>query len=346
VALERREGSTVHTPSRGRRLIGALVVLSAALLVGVSASGAWAASDRASERGQEQSEAHSKGGEKERDRHDHADADGADAKGATVNEDGTNPPGNNGTIKVDVLPDEDDARDTETHGCQVQIEFFGFDADQEVIVTFRGQAPTDFGVLNVSPSELTLDGDGVDGGSLDGKQNYDLLGALQASGTAPEPGKGYHVRVEVDSLDAPGGAKKKVFWLPCFPPAQVSGASVSGSSTGGGEVEGAAVVGTQVGALQVAAAEVAVAEVASAEVTPAAAPGDGPAEAAAVLAAGAEQAPAAVEPPAGRPGDRLEVMGTSFARTGAALALLALLGAALVAGGIVFRRAARARATT
>lgn len=341
MAPERREGSAVHTSSRGRRFIGALVVLSAALLVGVSASAAWGASDRASERGQQQSEAHSKAGEKERDRHGQADPDHGDAQGATVNEDGTkNPPGNNGTIKVDVLPDEDDARDTETHGCAVQVEFFGFDAHQVVSVTFSGQAPTDFGVLaGVQPSQLTLDGDGVDGGSLDGKQDYDLMGALHASGVAPEPGKGYHVRVEVDSLDAPGGAKTKVFWLPCFPSAPVAGASASGLPAGDRDVEvGAAVTATEVRSLEVASAEV------SGAVTLAAAGAEGSAEPASVLAAAAEQAPAAEQ--AANSSDSLQVMGTSFARTGAALALLALLGAALVVGGIVLRRAAHARATT
>jgi hypothetical protein len=56
---------------------------------------------------------------------------------------GPNPPGNNGTIKVDDSP-FDDAPDNEPHvGCTFQVDFYGYDeGDLGATVTFEAHPPT------------------------------------------------------------------------------------------------------------------------------------------------------------------------------------------------------------
>src|SRR5688500_14699028 len=59
------------------------------------------------------------------------------------------PPGNNGTIKVDGV-DFDSHPDNEPHvGCTFQVDFYGFDESLEYFadVTFEAQAPTGSGTL-------------------------------------------------------------------------------------------------------------------------------------------------------------------------------------------------------
>ena len=54
-----------------------------------------------------------------------------------------NPPGNNGTIKIDDTP-FDDAPDNQPHvGCSFQVDFYGYDeGDLEATVTFEAHPPT------------------------------------------------------------------------------------------------------------------------------------------------------------------------------------------------------------
>ena len=55
----------------------------------------------------------------------------------------SNPPGNNGTVKIDARP-FDAAPDNEPHvGCTFQVDFYGYDeGDLSASVTFEAQAPT------------------------------------------------------------------------------------------------------------------------------------------------------------------------------------------------------------
>lgn len=127
------------------------------------------------------------------------------------------PAGNNGTIKVDG-PAYDDGVDNEPHvSCEVRVTFFGFDEGQTADITFTGQAPTGGGVLlHESAVPTSDDAAGGAGQDADGATRVYTVDDLGLSGVSPHPKQGYHVKVSVDSLGAPGGAKQKVLWIePC-----------------------------------------------------------------------------------------------------------------------------------
>lgn len=139
------------------------------------------------------------------------------------------PPGNNGTIKIDLT--ELAPTGTVDHAnhphvsCQLALSFFGFDTGtQTADVAFTAQPPsgkfTPVAPL-VGPSTFTFDGHGA-GNSLDASKTYQLdVSGLKASAT-----QGYHIKVSVDVTGSIGADEKyKVFWYePC-------------SSGSGGQIE-------------------------------------------------------------------------------------------------------------
>lgn len=134
-----------------------------------------------------------------------------------------NPPGNNGTIKVDGAP-FDDAPDNEPHpGCSMQLDFYGFDeGDLYADVTFDAIAPTAGGTV-LSDRVFIGEDDNAGGGSTDGldaSRTYDLAPALAAIAPAAQ---GWHVKVTVRADGSQGAdVKRKVFWLgDCAPPPPV-----------------------------------------------------------------------------------------------------------------------------
>ena len=95
-----------------------------------------------------------------------------------------NPPGNNGTVKVDGL-DFDDHPNNQPHvGCTFQIDFYGYDeGDLNATVTFEDQAPTADAGLTVTsgqgnPSTVFIGEDDNSGGGseagLDASETYTL----------------------------------------------------------------------------------------------------------------------------------------------------------------------------
>lgn len=127
------------------------------------------------------------------------------------------PAGNNGTIKVDGAPW--DARvDNEPHtSCAFRVTFFGFDEGQTADITVTGVAPTGGGVLLHETAVPTSD-DAAGGAAHDGDGATRVYTAddLGLDAVTPHPQQGYHLKVAVDSREAPGGAKQKVLWLePC-----------------------------------------------------------------------------------------------------------------------------------
>ena len=127
-------------------------------------------------------------------------------------QDQQDPPGNNGTIKVDGV-DFDSHPDNEPHvGCTFQIDFYGFDqGDLNASVTFEGQAPTGGGTLLTD--QVFIGEDAAGGGTdLDASVTYDLADAL--SGIAPHPVQGHHIRLTVEADGSIGSpVKHKVFWV-------------------------------------------------------------------------------------------------------------------------------------
>src|SRR6266536_3788859 len=129
-----------------------------------------------------------------------------------------NPPGNNGTIKVDDQP-FDDLPNNEPHvGCTFQLDFYGYDeGDLDADVTFEAQPPTlrPGGGSQVLLHDTVFIGedDNSGGGSqagLDASETY----TLDFAGITPHPVQGFHVKLTIHA-DASQGADTKynVFWV-------------------------------------------------------------------------------------------------------------------------------------
>jgi len=156
------------------------------------------------------------------------------------------PRGNNGTIKIDGAAW--DARvDNEPHtSCAFRVTFFGFDQGQTADITVSGQAPTGGGVLLHETAVPTSD-DPAGGAAhdYDGATRVFTADDLGLDAVTPHPKQGYHLKVTVDSLQAPGGAKQKVLWLePCEAQAPVTQLETGGFEEGGQPLTGA-IPGTQ-----------------------------------------------------------------------------------------------------
>jgi hypothetical protein len=138
-----------------------------------------------------------------------AQAHGAQDKGAK-----TDPPGNNGTFKVDGVP-YDDGKGNEPHvSCGFRLKFYGFDAGQTGDITIAGQAPSGSGLVSSRTGVLISDDAAGGGNDLDAVVPY-TAADLDLTGLTAHPKQGYHLKVTL-STDTPGGVKHKVFWYePC-----------------------------------------------------------------------------------------------------------------------------------
>jgi hypothetical protein len=131
---------------------------------------------------------------------------------------GPNPPGNNGTIKVDDQP-FDDLPNNEPHvGCTFQVDFYGYDqGDLNADVTFEAQPPTlrPGGGSQVLLHDTVFIGedDNSGGGSeagLDASETY----TLDFAGITPHPVQGFHVKLTIHADGSQGAdTKYKVFWV-------------------------------------------------------------------------------------------------------------------------------------
>src|ERR671916_589213 len=145
-----------------------------------------------------------------------------------------NPPGNNGTVKVDggVF---DDHPDNEPHpGCSFQIDFYGFDEGELVAdVTFAAIDPT--GQVEPLRTDTVAIGedDNSGGGSeagLDASETYDLTDSLAA--ITPHPQQGWHVKLTVHADGSQGAdTKHKVFWVSACDSEEPPTSSTSTTST-------------------------------------------------------------------------------------------------------------------
>jgi hypothetical protein len=138
-----------------------------------------------------------------------------------------NPPGNNGTVKIDDTP-FDDAPDNEPHvGCSFQVDFYGYDeGDLDATVTFEAHPPTGPAQVLLTDTVFIGEDDNAGGGSeagLDAKRTY----RLHFTGITPHPEQGFHVKLTVNAEGSQGAdTKHKVFWVtgcngyPGYPSAQ------------------------------------------------------------------------------------------------------------------------------
>ena len=122
------------------------------------------------------------------------------------------PPGNNGTVKVDGK-EFDSHPDNQPHvGCVFEIDFYGYDkGDLEATVTFDAIAPT--GDTELLTDVVPIGEDEAGGGTdLDQSQSYDLSNALAAF--TPHPEQGFHVKLTVNAEGSQGADTKfKAFWV-------------------------------------------------------------------------------------------------------------------------------------
>jgi hypothetical protein len=140
----------------------------------------------------------------------------------------SNPPGNNGTVKVDARP-FDAAPDNEPHvGCTFQVDFYGYDeGDLEAQVSFEAHAPTprpDGSQVLLTDSVFIGEDDNSGGGSeagLDARRTY----RLDFAGITPHPVQGFHLKLTVNAEGSQSAdTKHKVFWVtgcngyPGYPP--------------------------------------------------------------------------------------------------------------------------------
>lgn len=126
------------------------------------------------------------------------------------------PPGNNGTVKIDGAEFSQLPNNEPHPGCLFDVEFFNFDADVgDATVTFRLHPPT--GTSLLLTDTVDNDGDPAGGGQdFDGEELYNLADQLAASGATPHPQQGFHVKLTVNAPGSIGAdVKHKVFWIEC-----------------------------------------------------------------------------------------------------------------------------------
>ena len=147
------------------------------------------------------------------------------------------PPGNNGTVKVDGVVFDDHPNDEPHPGCTFQIDFYGFDAgDLSADVTFEAIDPTGAVDPLLTDSLSIGEDDNSGGGSeagLDAARTFDLTSALTA--ITPHPQQGWHVKLTVNAEGSQGADTKfKVFWVSgcaSTPPTSTPPTSTPSSST-------------------------------------------------------------------------------------------------------------------
>ena len=133
-----------------------------------------------------------------------------------------NPPGNNGTIKLDDTTFDDHPNNEPHVGCVFQVDFYGYDeGDLDATVTFEAHPPT----LRAGEDQVLLtdtvfigEDDNSGGGSeagLDASATY----TLDLSGITPHPTQGFHVKLTINAEGSQGAdVKHKVFWVTgCVP---------------------------------------------------------------------------------------------------------------------------------
>jgi hypothetical protein len=148
---------------------------------------------------------------------------------------GSNPPGNNGTVKVDDVPFDDHPNNEPHVGCVFQVDFYGYDeGDLFADVIFKVHPPTGNEVILEDEDIFIGEDDNSGGGSeagLDASRTYDLTALLQRF--EPHPEQGWHIKLTVHADGSQGAdTKHKVFWVSgCETPPTTSSSTTSSSTT-------------------------------------------------------------------------------------------------------------------
>jgi hypothetical protein len=139
----------------------------------------------------------------------------------------TDPPGNNGTVKIAPDGEMDGIPQNHPHqGCTFQVEWYGFDEGDDIVstVAFEMQAPTADVVLGGDePRTVAVGGDAATGAGTatgaDAVQTYTLTFDGE-----PHAVQGYHVKLTIHTPGSIGAdTKHKVFWVTgCETPSEPS----------------------------------------------------------------------------------------------------------------------------
>ena len=155
------------------------------------------------------------------------------------------PPGNNGTVKIDQsdVPDDDKGNEPIGENCYFWLKFYNFDQGQLADITFAAHPPTggkdpitDKGHGFGQPGDGWEISDDPAGGGTDEDAvlPYNLTDYVR--GLEPHPQHGYHIKLtttirNADKSAVPGGVKHKVFWIKCTPPPVENTPTAQASST-------------------------------------------------------------------------------------------------------------------
>jgi hypothetical protein len=151
---------------------------------------------------------------------DPAEDPAIDAEGASSGPSGsTHPPGNNGTVKIDGQPWDNDPNNEPHVGCEFQLDFYGYDDGRGLVgeYLFELWSPTGSGELVTGSTAIGEDpaGGGTD---HDASVTIDLKDEVLGSGSDPHPNQGWHVRLTVNADGSIGAdVKHKMFWVTCAP---------------------------------------------------------------------------------------------------------------------------------
>jgi LPXTG-motif cell wall-anchored protein len=178
---------------------------------------------------------------------------------------GGDPAGANGTVKIDNVPvDNNDGPDIRNHphvGCDFAVSFFNFDADQHANIIFTVQQPSGSGAELLRRDNVLVSTDPAGGGKPDPDEVFTFSASqLGLDAYKLQSQQGYHVKLTVEIIGAPGAGKHKVFWVQSCaqntpsspPPSSPSSPPPSSPSNGGGVAGGGGslpITGASVGGL-------------------------------------------------------------------------------------------------
>jgi hypothetical protein len=102
------------------------------------------------------------------------------------------PPGNNGTIKIDDVVFDDHPNNEPHVGCEFQVDFYGFDEDEDLFakVIFKAHPPTGDREVLLTDKVFIGEDDNSGGGSeagLDASRTY----ILDFGDIEPHPNQGF-----------------------------------------------------------------------------------------------------------------------------------------------------------
>lgn len=123
------------------------------------------------------------------------------------------PPGNNGTVKIeDVVVDDSNNANHPHVACPFAVRWYGYDeGTQTTSVSFEGQMPSGTGAVPATAGRgsFMFDGHGP-GDQVDHTEVYEL----DLSGLVPQDNQGYHVKATITTTGSQGNdTKSKVFWV-------------------------------------------------------------------------------------------------------------------------------------